>query len=260
MTIREEREQFAAQEDTGEPPVRHMSLTISPKGNVADRLAEQVGADPSCRLPAHRGRSARFIWYRDESHLTLIVGKQEKGHVDSALAVGLAERGDRGLRLILPEDWHEPTLHRWAWLRDDLPLDVWSHAVGVGEKSPGLVEHVRPTRAQTQEVVHGLERPQLHLGEKTIWVEELMRWAGEQPDLDASHRHGVRAWQCRGQRVLRIQHGGTGLAVVAGIDWGVTAPHETPIALQLSGPVTRQDLSQLQALVLVLRDTVVNDV
>src|SRR3954470_2216553 len=46
-----------------------------------------------------------------------------------------------------------------------------------------------------------------------------MRWAGDQVDLDPAHGQGMRAWQCRGQRVLRIPPSRRGLTIVAGIDW-----------------------------------------
>jgi hypothetical protein len=45
----------------------------------------------------------------------------------SVLTVGLTERGQRRLRLVLPDGWHKPTLYRWPWLRNDLPLEVWTH-------------------------------------------------------------------------------------------------------------------------------------
>jgi hypothetical protein len=92
----------------------------------ADHLAEQVGASVDARLPGGRGRSDRYVWFGDDEALTLVVGAHEAHDVDTALAIGLAERRERKLRLVLPRSWHEPTLHRWPWLRDDLPLEVWT--------------------------------------------------------------------------------------------------------------------------------------
>ena len=174
-----------------------------------------------------------------------MVGQQENSAVDTALAVGLAEQGDRELRLVLPEGWHEPTLHRWAWLPDDLALRMWSH------NGAEVTPESRPTRSHTESLVRGDEDPQLHLRDRTDWVEDLMRWAGEQHDLDPSHRRDVRAWQCRGQRVLRIRRRGTGLEVVAGIDWGAGSPHPTPAPMLVTGPLTpeqdRKAREQVQA-------------
>jgi len=138
----------------------------------ADDLAGRAGGSVASRLPTSRGRSARFVWYGNEEQLTLVVGEQERRHVDTALAIGLGEREDRLLRLVLPHGWHEPTLHRWPWLRDDLPLEVWSHRPGVA------IQHHRPMRDETQDLVRCHEDPQLHLGDRTRWVEKLMRWAG----------------------------------------------------------------------------------
>lgn len=209
----------------------------------ADDLAGRAGGPVASRLPTSRGRSARFVWYGNEEQLTLVVGEQERRHVDTALAIGLGERGDRLLRLVLPHGWHEPTLHRWPWLRDDLPLEVWSHRPGVA------IQHHRPMRDETQDLVRCHEDPQLHLGDRTRWVEKLMCWAGGRPDLDAAHRRDVRAWQCRGQRVLRIRRSGSGLDVVAGIDWDENSPHPTPAPVTLTGPLTAEQEAQLQALV-----------
>jgi hypothetical protein len=210
----------------------------------ADALAEQVGVPAASRLALSRTRSERFVWYGDDDTLTLVVGEQEGAEVDTALAVGLAERGQRELRLVLPRGWHEPTLHRWAWLRDDLPLRVWSHVRGVASSA------ARPARQQSQDLVHGTEKPMLHVGERTSWVESLMRWAGAQPDLDASHRPDVRAWQCRGQRVLRIKPQGAGLEVIAGINWGAASPNMTPTPLLITGPLTSSQEAVLREQVL----------
>lgn len=205
----------------------------------ADGLAGQVGAVPSTRQPNGPGRSPRYVWFSQPDALTLVVGDQERGHVDTALAIGLSQRGDRALRLVLPRGWHEPTLHRWPWLRDELPLEVWAHAGGEAIPQP------RPTREATKELAVSGEEPALHLGTRTGWVENLMRWAGDQPELDPAHRQSTRAWQCRGQRVLRIARTGPGLTVVAGIDWGQDSPHQTPQPLQLSGPLLPADLNKV---------------
>ncbi len=204
----------------------------------ADAVAEQAGAHPSSRLDPSKG-SQRFVWYQDPDTLTLVVGEQEGAEVDTALAIGLAERHGRGLRLVLPHGWHEPTLMRWAWLRNDLPLSVWTHSHRVAAAAARL------SRAQSQDVVHGAEKPMLHLGQRTSWVEPLMRWAGEQSDLDASHRPDVRAWQCRGQRVLLIRPKGAGLEIIAGINWSAASPNATPVPLRIDGPLTNAQTVKL---------------
>ena len=54
--------------------------------------------------------------------------------------------------------------------------------------------------------------------------------------------------------MLRIQHSGTGLVIVAGIDWGKNSSHLTPRPSSpispTTGPLSRKDLSHLQTLVL----------
>lgn len=154
------------------------------------------------------------------------------------------QNGKRLLRLVLAEGWHEPTLHRWAWLRDDLPLQVWVH------NGATATPVNRPSREHTKALVQGAEEPALHLQERTTWIESLMRWAGQQPDLDAAHRRDVRAWQCRGQRVLRIRRTSEGLDVLAGIDWGANSPHPTPDPISLPAPMTPEQEQTARELVL----------
>jgi hypothetical protein len=223
-SIKEEREAFAA----------------SP---LPDQLAEQAGVATVTRLLPRWERSARFVWYRDEVTLTLVVGAQEAGYVEEALAVGLGVRGDRELRLVLPRGWEEPTLHRLAWLRDDLPMRVWSY------HSATARAETRPSRTHTLGLVSSAEKPMLHLRDRTSWVESLMRWAGDQADLDPSHRQDVRAWQCRGQRVLRIRRVSNGLEILAGIDWGTSSPNETPTPLLIHAPLSWEQQRDLQDLV-----------
>ncbi len=140
----------------------------------ADGLATQVGAAVGSRLQPSGTKLSRFVRYADSDALTLVVGEQEGSEVDTALAIGLGERGNRNLRLVLPTGWHEPTVHRWAWLRDELPLEVWRH------DGTTVSPELRPDRAQTQKLVAEDEDRQHHLGDRTSWVEGLMRWAGEQ--------------------------------------------------------------------------------
>ncbi|MDQ0375983.1 hypothetical protein [Cellulomonas humilata] len=221
----------------------------------ADTLAEKVGA--GTRLPPGGGRGLRFVWYQNEKSLTLVVGAQEADDADRALAIGLAERGSRELRLVLAAGWHEPTMHRWAWLRDDLPVRVWTHDCHPGaepchqdsELGHQVTELARPGRDDSAELVTAVEKPQLHLGDRTPWVADLMRWAGRHLDLDPAHRSGFRAWQCRGQRVLVIRRTREGLQIVAGIDFGPTSPNPTPTPLVLTGRMTDEQLREVTAAV-----------
>ena len=100
-------------------------------------------------------------------------------------------------------------------------------------------------------MAEGGEDPHLHLGDRSEWVQDLMRWAGDDDDeLDPSHRRDVRAWQCRGQRVLRISRTKAGLQVVAGIDWGTASGHPTALKLDITGPLEATQQRAIQARVL----------
>ena len=92
----------ALQDDASAAPTTAARRRKEFAGPRADALAEQVGAATSARLPSGQGRSPRYVWFSEPDLLTLVVGDQEGDDVDTALAVGLAERGDRALRLVLP--------------------------------------------------------------------------------------------------------------------------------------------------------------
>jgi len=75
-----------------------------------------------------------------------------------------------------------------------------------------------------------------------------MRWAGEEMDLDPSHRQDVRARQCRGQRVLAIRSKGTGLSIVAGINWGSSSLNKThPDPLTVNAEMSGATLATAKA-------------
>jgi len=213
--------------------------------NNADQLAASAGLTVESRLPLASSRSTRFVWYRTKTVLGLVVGPQEEGKVDEALAVGLGERDERQLVLVLPLGWHEPSLHRSAWLRPDLDLQIWTHN-GTDNDSAAVKAEV-PDRPHTLAVVQSLEKLPLHLGKRTPLVEDLMTWAGEHKDLDASHTQASRAWQCRGQRVLVIHSTKAGLSLVAGIDWGPSSPNQTPLALAVNAKLSDDALAAVKA-------------
>ncbi|WP_131801446.1 hypothetical protein [Klenkia brasiliensis] len=67
-------------------------------------------------------------------------------------------------------------------MRDDLPPEVWTHANGT------TTPHTRPTREARLPFVTSVEDPALHLADRTGWVEDLMRSAGTQENLDPAHQ------------------------------------------------------------------------
>ena len=81
-----------------------------------------------------------------------------------------------------------------------------------------------------------------YLGVKgSAWAQPLTEWAAEHPELDAGHRPGSRSWHCRGQRVLRLERAGSGVHIVAGIDY--KAPDLKPKPVEdLKGPITTDEL------------------
>lgn len=199
--------------------------------DVADPIATAIGVDIATRITAST-MSSRFVWYRDDENLTLVVGAHEGDDSDRALAVGLAERGTRSLILALAAGWEQPTLRRWAWLMQGLPLRVFIH------DHDGARELPRLSPDDTLELVAGKEKPPLHLGDRSAWIDGLLAWATANEDLDPSHRQDVRAWQCRGQRVLKIKRKGGGLSVTAGIDWSPKSSNTPAYIADVESPLT----------------------
>jgi hypothetical protein len=83
----------------------------------------------------------------------------------------------------------------------------------------GVQQVSLPTRAETIAQAGRPEKaPALHLGASPAGIRELAEWAALHPDLEAAHRHNVRAWTCQGMRVLTLRRARRGVAITAGID------------------------------------------
>jgi hypothetical protein len=78
-------------------------------------------------------------------------------------------------------------------------------------------------------------KPALWLAEAATWLSPLTEWASCHPLLDPAHRADVRAWHCRGQRVLAIRPAGKGATITAGIDYKEALPGQTGA---ITAPVT----------------------
>ena len=187
----------------------------------ADELAAQVAPHLKRRDPA-RGWTARAVWYEHDSTLMAVVGEQEEGHTDLALAHGLELARDRALILVLHEDWAGPTLHRMPWLTT--PLTVFTYADG----SPATRAEP-PTRSASRRQAGGPETsPALHLGEMGRSLRPLLEWAAVHAELEPAHTRSVRSWAHRGQRVLTVS-GRKKVTVTAGIDARSQRAHQVTL-------------------------------
>lgn len=201
-------------------PAQEIAKRVGRMRMGRDPLDTSVEVDLGHRVSG-KGVTTRAVWYQTPETLTGVVCECEESFTGIALARGLALReGDRTLILVLPEDWAWPTLQRLPWLTPD-PAPGVMPTVEVYTYDHDFLPALAPTRSrrQTQRGAGGTTSAHdLYLGEAGKTVRSLADWATQNEDLDPCHRWNVRAWSCRGQRVLRIHQNNGGVEIVAGID------------------------------------------
>lgn len=207
LTVPQRRAQFAAGVDDGD----------------LNGLAKQISAPPR-RQPA-AGWTTRAVWHEDNENVVAFVGAQEENYADLALAHGLFHARGRKLTLVLPSGWERPTLQRAAWF--NTAVEVWTHLGGA------LDQVAVPERDQTatcQEAGGVTTSRDKHLGRDGDLVRRLVEWASMHSELEAAHHSNLRAWSCRGQRVLVVRSTRKGIVVTAGIDANAAPAKSSPLA------------------------------
>lgn len=203
----------------------------------ADALAAQTGMDSKRRREPTRGWTTHAIWYEDASRLLAVVGTETERAADLALAHGLALRAEKKLGLVLPDGWVEPTRRRLPWL--NVPVDLWRH-------DNTTIHPVHTGTAADHPYPADDEHPALHLGDRTTWIGPLMDWAGQHDHLDPGHRGNVRAWHCRGTRVLKIERTKPGLRITAGIAYKEPGQPGEAVTLKITAPLSHHEQTDLQ--------------
>lgn len=202
----------------------------------ADAIAASLGVTVSPRRPS-RGWTTRAVWYETEGRLVGVLGPQEGSKVDLGLAHGLYLAGGRRLCLALPSEWAYPTLQRLPWLNAVVEVHVYAQ----DETTAALV--TPESRLRTSRLAGGPEtKPELHLGPLGEHVRPLLEWAAQHPDLAAAHRRDVRAWSCRGQRVLAVRSTKKRIEIISGID----AKADRAAKDDVSSPPTARELATWQ--------------
>jgi hypothetical protein len=202
-------------------------------------------SDPDWRQA--KGRlSSRFSWFETDHDFLIVVGVQEKGEADLALAYGLKLRGDKNLHLVLPRSYATATLQRSAFLYREAQPNIYVHEIAWGESAPTKVKSVKlrspdeavaalvkriPKKMTPAEELADAATPK-HLGDRSGAVAQLVDWATRHRSLDPGHRKGERSWHCMGQKVLTIKGtAGKGLAIRAGIHYTTAAQAPKPVKL-----------------------------
>jgi hypothetical protein len=202
----------------------------------APALAAAIGVHAPPRPPSPRW-TTRGVWFETADVLTAVFGPQEERHVDLALAHGLRLAGGRALQLVLPRSWSFATVQRVPWLNAQVDVHVYDEPTFEVAAAP------LSSLEQTTQAAGGVEAsPELHLGAAGEHVRPLLEWASLHPLLAEAHRRDVRAWTCRGQRVLRVTRTGLAVQVLAGID----AAREGLKPLSFDGPIEPAALSALK--------------
>lgn len=204
----------------------------------APRLAALACEGELSRWAGAMRLSTQFGWFSDGDRLVVVGCPGEpQADLDFGLAFGLAHTGDRELVLVLPEGTEEPTRRRLPWLDPPVRLFTFCNDDTIRLSLPmARAEVVDATDDALVTAVHDL-------GERTEWVERLIRWANACPELVEAHRSSYLAWHCRGRMALRIRKVAAGLSVTAGVH--SSAPGQAPREERLRGPLSADQFHRL---------------
>ena len=209
-----------------------------------------------------KGRlSSRFSWFQTDHEFLIVVGVQEKGEADLALAYGLKLRGDKTLHLVLPRSYATASLQRSAFLKEEAQPHIYVHEIAWGAVAPTKVKSLKlrspdeavaalvkriPNKMTPAEELADAATP-MHLGDRSDSVAQLVDWASRHRSLDPGHRKGERSWHCMGQKVLSIK--GTkakGLAIRSGIHYSDSAKAPTPLKVGPKQPLTEIEFGAIK--------------
>ncbi len=221
------------------------------RGRFREGLAPRLGRQISPWLRPFRASSVlsrKFVFLDDGDALVVLAGGQEnQNDVDRALAFGLAWQGDHDLILVLPQGKELPSLHRLAFLKPG--RRIFTHD-GVG-----VVEQIIPARDQVSAAYSDpLQLAERELGDRGLWVQDLIAFAEEHPELRAAHRPTYMSWHCLGRLVIKIEIISKGLRLSAGVHASIVSDKYTPLVTQeIFGPL---DAAALEALTMAASTTI----
>jgi len=181
-----------------------------------------------------------FSWLADDDGV-LAVGHPGERQVDldQALAYGIAEAGDRELILVLPGGTEEPTRRRLPWL--DVPVRLYTFTDSEPPAPAAPLARTEVLSGYTDALVTDAH----DLGDRTEWVDRLVRWAASTPELVAAHRPSYLAWHCRGRKVLGVRRTRGGLTVTAGVH--SSKAYRAPLTVPLSGLMPAESYHRVTA-------------
>lgn len=181
---------------------------------------------------------------------------------DLALATGLALKGDRDLRLVVPDEtwtlrslgevpaWRR-LLWRLPWLRASVRLFTYA---ATADEGPVLTERLPPARCDVEAALVRDEALRLEphdLREGAAHVAELVAWADGHPELVPILRESYRSWHVLGRCVLKLSRGAQGTVdLVAGVDFDEPEAWAPAAELRrVDAPLEAEELLRLRALV-----------
>lgn len=215
------------------------------RAHFAEHLAPGLAAKIDSRLAlldTDRRLSSRFVFMVNEDLLVVLAGAQEaQGDLDRALAFGLAWMGDRDLILVLPEGGEVASVHRAAF---------FSRHIRIFTHDGATPTEVSPLAQHQVFLLHidPLETSVANLGDRNLWISDLLKWAATHPDLRSAHRPSYLAWHCLGRLVLRIQRVADGLQISAGVHAATPSDKYAPqITTNVNSTLEKTAEDQIQA-------------
>ena len=139
--------------------------------------------------------------------------------------------GGRRLSLILPKGADLPTRQRAVGLRR--AVDVYTFDESLAD--PQLCAALTPDDLTELREAKGLRGGEHELKGREELVEPIITWANDpEPFLATANRGAYMAWHCLGRQLLTLKRSGSGIELVAGVNYSKPSETQaTPVKLQL---------------------------
>jgi hypothetical protein len=214
-------------------------------------VATAVGPRPRWR-PGRR-LSGQFGFFGDEDVLAVVAwAGSPRQSADEALAWGLANSGDRDLVLVLPAGAEAPTASRLPWIT--VPVRLFTYAEMNATAVP--VEVVIPAKVEVLTTLRswgwrGRGVDVVVDDRVRAWLEPLLAWVGQQPELEARHRQSYLSWHVQGRQVLRVDLARDRLEIRAGVRYSRPAGNQlVPLpVIEVTGPLSEVVLGSVTSVV-----------
>lgn len=183
---------------------------------------------------------------RTASRLSCVT--EDAKNVHKALAYALAYVNGCCLSMILPKGAELPTRQRAVGLDGAIDVYTFDESPADPQKCVALtLDDLTELREKK-----GLRGGEHELKDREQLVEPIITWANDLGDfLAAANRGAYMAWHCLGRQLLTLKRSGSGVELVAGVNYSKPSETQTtPVKLQLSERITEPQAWEVKEAVL----------